>query len=103
MFTSTITIEGRLAEDPTTFDNMTELVVLTNRRGQDDTGEWVNTDTSRYTVKAFKTLAEKARDLSTGDLVIVAGSITTNQWADRETGENRYRQIVLADAIGRSL
>lgn len=32
MFTSTITIEGRLAQAPQVFDNLTELVVLTNRR-----------------------------------------------------------------------
>ena len=103
MFTSTITIEGRLAEDPKQFANHTEIVVLTNRRGQNDAGEWENTDTTRYTVKAFKRLAEESSTLTTGDRVIVAGSIVTDTWNDKDTDEPRYRPVVLADAIGRSL
>jgi single-stranded DNA-binding protein len=78
MFTSTITIEGRLAQAPQVFDNLTELVVLTNRRTQDtESGEWSNSDTTRYVAKTFKTLATRARDLELGDKVIVAGSIVT--------------------------
>lgn len=77
---------------------------LANRRKPNDAGEWVTTDTSRYTVKAFKTLATKAGEqLHKGDQVIVAGSIVTEQWTDNETNQNRYRQTVLADAIGTSL
>jgi single-stranded DNA-binding protein len=104
MFTSTITIEGRLAEDPTVLDNLTEIVVLTNRRKPNDAGEWTTTDTTRYVVKAFKTLATKAGEqLHKGDQVIVAGSIVTETWTDKDTQQNRYRQVVLADAIGTSL
>ena len=103
MFTSTITIEGRLAETPNALDNLTEVIVLTNRRGQDEAGEWVNTDTTRYTVKAFKTLAEKARDLHAGEKVLIVGSIVTNTWTDKDNGGNRYKPVILADAIARSL
>lgn len=104
MFTSTITIEGRLAQDPTALESLTEFVVLTNRRGRDDeTGEWDNTDTSRYTVKAFRALGAGAADLQKGEKVIVAGSIVTDSWDDGETGQKRYKQIILADAIGVSL
>jgi len=104
MFTSTLTIEGRLAEDPTVLENLTEIVVLTNRRKPNDAGEWTNTDTTRYVVKAFKTLGTKAGEqLHKGDQVIVAGSIITETWADNDTNQNRYRQTVLADAIGASL
>jgi single-stranded DNA-binding protein len=104
MITSTITIEGRLAEDPTVLDNLTEIVVLTNRRKPDDTGEWVTTDTSRFVVKAFKTLGTKTGEqLHKGDQVIVAGSIVTDTWTDNDTNQNRYRQVILADAIGTSL
>jgi len=103
MFTSTITIEGRLAEDAKAVsDNLTELVVLTNRRGQDEAGEWANTDTTRYIVKAFKKQASKAADLKTGESVLVAGSVVTDSWQTPD-GDNRYRQVVLAGAIGRSL
>lgn len=103
MFTSTITIEGRLAEDPTALESLTEFIVLTNRRGQDDAGEWGNTDTTRYTVKSFRTLGGAAADLEKGDKVIVAGSIVTDSWEDRDSGQKRYKPVILADAIGRSL
>lgn len=103
MFTSTITIEGRLAEDPKTVsDNLTELIVLTNRRGQDEAGEWQNTDTSRYVVKAFKSKAKKAAELKSGAPVLVVGSVVTETW-QTAAGENRSKQVVLADAIGTSL
>jgi single-stranded DNA-binding protein len=104
MFTSTITIEGRLAEEPTVLENLTEIVVLTNRRKPNDAGEWVNTDTTRYVAKAFKTLGARAGEqLHKGDQVIVAGSVVTETWTDNDTNQNRYRQTVLADAIGASL
>jgi single-stranded DNA-binding protein len=103
MFTSTITIEGRLAEDANPVsENLTEFVVLTNRRGQDEAGEWSNTDTSRYVVKAFKSKAKKTADLKSGTPVVVAGSIVTDKWESGE-GSNRYQQVVLANAIGLSL
>ena len=103
MFTSTITIEGRLVQDPTALEALTEFVVLTNRRGRDDAGEWENTDTTRYTVKAFRSLGEAAAGLEKGDKVVIAGSIVTDSWDDAETGQKRYKQVILADAIGRSL
>lgn len=104
MFTSTITIEGRLAEDPTVLENLTEFVVLTNRRKADESGEWGNADTSRFTVKTFRTLATKTGEqLHKGDKVVVAGSIVTDTWPDKETQQNRYRQVMLADAVAKSL
>ena len=104
MFTSTITLTGRLAEDPTVLENLTELVVLANRRKQDEAGEWVNSDTSRFTVKTFRTAATKAGEqLTKGDAVIVVGSIVTDTWTDNDTQQNRHKQVVLADAIGKSL
>ena len=33
----------------------------------------------------------------------MTGSIVTEQWTDNNTNQNRYRQTVLADAIGASL
>jgi len=69
MFTSQITIEGRLSDEPTVHESMTEFVVLTNRRSPNEAGEWTNTDTTRFTVKTFRTLATKAGEqLAKGDL-----------------------------------
>lgn len=103
MFTSTITVYGRLAEDPTMLENLTEFVILSNRRKPDEAGEWSNTDTSRFTIKTFRSLATKAGDLTKGDAVIVAGSIVTDTWTDTDSQQNRYKQVVLADAVGKSL
>lgn len=104
MFTSITAFEGRLAEDPNVMENMTELVILTNRRKPNDDGEWENTDTSRFTVKCFKTLATKTGEkLHTGDKVVVIGSIVTDTWVDSGSGDNRYKQVVLADVVAQSL
>lgn len=103
MFTTTITIEGRLADDPTALGHVAEVIVLANRRGQDEAGEWHNTETTRFTVKTFKHLAKQTLSLTKGEKILVAGSVVTDQWTDKDTGENQYKQIVLADAIGKSL
>ena len=103
MFTSTIIINGGLAEDPTVLENLTEFVILSNRRKPDEAGEWTNTDTSRFTIKTFRRLATKAADLTKGDAVIIVGSIVTDTWTDTDSGQNRYKQVVLADAVGKSL
>ena len=34
---------------------------------------------------------------------IIAGSIVTDTWTDTDSGQNRYKQVVLADAVGKSL
>jgi single-stranded DNA-binding protein len=84
--------------------NLTELVVLVNRRKQDDAGEWVNTDTSRFTVKTFRTIAEKAAEqLHKGDRILAIGSVVTDTWTDADTQQNRHKQFVLADAVAKSL
>jgi single-strand DNA-binding protein len=55
-------------------------------------------------VKAFKTLAENiAESLGKGDRVFVHGIITTEAWTDRETGDKRTAQRVLAEIVGPSL
>lgn len=38
MVTSTITLQGRIAVEPNVMENVPELVILTNRRGKDETG-----------------------------------------------------------------
>lgn len=81
---------------PPFWKDATEFVALAKQRGQDEAGEWVNTNTTRYVVKTFKHLAKKARALlAKGDRVIVAISIVTDTWADKESGENRFKQIVI--------
>ncbi|TCI96417.1 hypothetical protein E0W78_14870 [Aeromicrobium sp. IC_218] len=68
-----------------------------------ESGEWSNSDTTRYSVKTFKTLATRASDLQSGEKVIVTGAIVTETWTDQTNQKPRYKQVILPDAIGRSI
>jgi single-strand DNA-binding protein len=49
-------------------------------------------------VRRFKTLAENV-----GDRVSVHGSVTTEAWTDKQIGDKRTAQRVLAEIVGPSL
>jgi single-strand DNA-binding protein len=106
---TTVTFEGNLADDPQTRftgsgRQVTELTVLVNQRRQNGEGEWVDGEPTRHVVRAFKTLAENiAASLAKGDRVFVHGTVTTEAWTDRQSGERRTAQRVLAEVVGPSL
>jgi len=59
---------------------------------------------TRHIVRAFKTLAENiVESLAKGDRVFVHGTVTTEAWTDKESGDKRTAQRVLADIVGPSL
>jgi single-strand DNA-binding protein len=101
--------EGNLADDPQTRftpsgKQITELTVLVNQRRQNGDGEWVEAEPTRHVVGAFKTLAENvAESLAKGDRVFVHGTVTTEAWTDKQSGEKRTAQRVLAEIVGPSL
>ncbi len=106
---TTVTFEGNLADDPQvrftpSGKQITELTVLVNQRRQNSEGEWVEGEPTRHVVRAFKTLAENiAESLGKGDRVFVHGTVTTEAWTDKQTGDKRTAQRVLADIVGPSL
>jgi single-strand DNA-binding protein len=106
---TTVTFEGNLADDPQTRfigsgKQITELTVLVNQRRHNNRGEWVDGEPTRLVVRAFKTLAENiVESLAKGDRVFVQGTVTTEAWSDRQSGEKRTAQRVLADVVGPSL
>ncbi len=106
---TTITFEGNLADDPQTRftpsgKQVTELTVLVNQRRQNEVGEWVDGEPTRLVVRTFKTLAENiVESLAKGDRVFVHGTVTTEAWTDKQTGEKRTAQRVLAEIVGPSL
>ena len=106
---TTVTFEGNLADDPQvrftgSGKQVTEITVLVNQRRQNEDGEWVEAEPTRHVVRAFNTLAENIADsLAKGDRVFVHGSVTTDVWTDKRTGEKRTAQRVLADIVGPSL
>jgi single-strand DNA-binding protein len=78
--------------------------VLVNQRRQNSDGEWVDGEPTRHVVRTFKTLAENiVESLAKGDRVFVHGTVTTEAWADQQTGEKRTAQRVLAELVGPSL
>jgi single-strand DNA-binding protein len=106
---TTVTFEGNLAGDPQirftgSGKQVTELTVLVNQRRQNSEGEWVDGEPTRLVVRAFKTLAENiVESLVKGDRVFVHGTVTTEAWTDKHSGEKRTAQRVLAEVVGPSL
>jgi single-strand DNA-binding protein len=106
---TTVTFEGNLADDPQvrftpSGKQITEITVLVNQRRHNSDGEWVDAEPTRHVVRAFKTLAENvAESLSKGDRVFIHGTVTTDSWTDKESGDKRTAQRVLAEVVGPSL
>ena len=106
---TTVTFEGNLADHPQTRftpagKQITELTVLVNQRRQNEVGEWVDGEPTRLVVRSFKTLAENiVESLVKGDRVFVHGTVTTEAWTDKQSGEKRTAQRVLAEVVGPSL
>jgi single-strand DNA-binding protein len=99
-----IAAELELAYTPTG-KQVVRFPVLVNRRRKDpDTGEWSDGEPTRHSCTAFGVLGEHLADsLTKGDPILVAGTVTTDAWYDKDTGDKRTAQRVLVDAAGPSL
>lgn len=102
---ASIDFTGNLAADPEIWftpsgKQVTRLVVIENlRRRNSETREWEDAEPNRFHVQAFRTLGENvAESLRKGQAVSVKGRIMTDRWRDKETGEDRTSQVVLAAA-----
>ncbi len=81
----------------------TVRVGSTPRRLDRGTGEWQDGETSYYTVKCWRRLAENIHgSLRKGDMVIVRGKITTRTWVDDQQ-RTRTEMQVEADSVGHDL
>jgi single-strand DNA-binding protein len=101
MANPTITIVGRVGQDPIKLNGGgIRLRVVSNDRVKNDaTGNWDDKNTSWWTVKAWKSLAEQAvNTLKKGQEVVIMGKIYEETWADKE-GNNRTTYEVNADTI----
>src|ERR1017187_8841539 len=49
-----------------------------------------------HNVVAWEKLAEKAAELKKGDWVRVVGRLQSRSWADKQTGEKKYRTEIVA-------
>lgn len=99
-----ITLTGRVGADPelrfgASGTAVLNLRVVTNGRKKTETG-WEDTDTTWWTVSAFRQLAENAAEsLNKGDLVVITGKAKSREWTDKEGGK-RLSWEVTADHIG---
>lgn len=107
---STITFSGNVAADPEirftpSGAQLANFVVLENRsRRGANPGEWEDLEPNRYRVQVWAGLAENVvESVRTGDRVTVTGIVTTDRWADKDTGEVRTAQVIKASDVGLSL
>lgn len=105
-----ISLTGNLTHDPelryTPSGTAVATVRLahTPRRLDQNTQQWVDGETTFLSGQVWREVAEHvAESLQRGDRVIVTGSLQTESWPDRTTGEVRTRQALGIDEIGPSL
>jgi single-strand DNA-binding protein len=99
-----VTISGRIGQDPDPIKYAggtgLRLRIATNDRTKNaNTGEWEDKDTSWWTVKAWKTVAEDSLNtLKKGDEVIVIGKMIEESYIDKE-GNTRNTYEINAEKI----
>ncbi|MGH3465985.1 MAG: single-stranded DNA-binding protein [Kribbellaceae bacterium] len=110
MLQTAITFEGNIAADldvafTPSGKQLVRFPVLVNRRRRNpDTDEWEDDEPTRHACTAFGSLGEHIADsLGKGDRVLIVGSVITDSWNDKDTGDKRTAQRVLVDAAGPSL
>ncbi len=110
MLQTTVALEGNIAADieltyTPSGKPVVRFPVLVNRRRKDpETGEWSDGEPTRHDCVAFGVLGEHIADsLSKGDRVLIIGSVVTDAWEHKDTGDKRTAQRVLVDAAGPSL
>jgi single-strand DNA-binding protein len=96
-----ITIVGRVGSEPESVgSNGLRFRVATNDRVKNDTtGEWEDKNTSWWTVKAWRTLADQSKSvIKKGMEVIIVGKIYEENWTDKD-GVKRSSYEINADSI----
>lgn len=104
-----ITVAGRLADEPELkFTANGKAVcrlrlVASDKRKDEATGKWVDTDTLWISATCWEKVAENvAESTKKGDLLIVTGRIVTEEWSDRE-GNKRSAITMKIDAVAADL
>ena len=102
--TGYVTAEPKMWETARTKTPVASVRVgSTPRRLNRGTGEWQDGETSYYTVKCWRRLAENVHgSLRKGDMIIVRGKISTRSWVDDQQ-RTRTEMQVEADSVGHDL
>ena len=79
------------------------LPVAVGSRRRDESGQWVDGDTSWFRVTAFEPAAQAVADqVKKGSTVIVTGRLKVSEWTGQD-GSKRTTAEILADDVGLSL
>ncbi len=98
MSLNTITLVGRAGRDPETrfFEGgtvVTNLTLAVNRPSRDEEPDWFN-------LEIWGKQAQVAADyVRKGSLIGVVGRMTSEQWTDRNTGEQRSKPVVKVERL----
>jgi single-strand DNA-binding protein len=105
-----ITVRGYVTAEPRLWQRTpaqppvaTIRVGSTRRKLNRETGEWQDGETSYYTVKCWRKLAENVHgSLRKGDMVFVRGKVVTRSWLDDQQ-RVRTEMVIEADSVGHDL
>ncbi len=95
---------GNLGKDPEVKYTPSGMAVAhfslaTNERVKDKDGNW-NDRTEWHNIVLFDRKAEVAGEyLKKGRTVYIEGSIRTNSWDDKETGQKKYRTEIIGNQM----
>lgn len=99
-----VEVIGNLTRDPElrytpNGQAVANFAVATNRRWQDQQGNWVDADPEYHDVVVWAKLAEGVnRTLKKGDRVFVNGRLQTQSWEGQD-GNRRTRTEIVADTV----
>jgi single-strand DNA-binding protein len=104
MLTGYVTAEPKMWHTARTQTPVAKVRVgSTPRRLDRQTGEWQDGETSYYTVKCWRKLAENVTgSLRKGDMVIVRGKVRIRTWVDDQQ-RTRTEVEIEADSVGHDL
>lgn len=100
-----ITLDGRCGRDPelkisANGKAVTRMSVVTNGRKKDESGQWVDTDTTWWNITWFGAVAEAvAEQVTKGDRVVVTGRVRDEKWTAPD-GSERSTKAVVGDTFG---
>ena len=95
---------GTLGRDPelrstASGTNVANFSIATNDRFKDRSGEWQER-TEWHRIVCFQRLAEIVRDYChKGDRIYIEGSLRTNEWNDKQTGEKKKSTEIWANDL----
>lgn len=81
-----------------------KIRTASSKRKQDDNGQWVDDKVCYLDVTCFGKVAENvAESVVRGDQLVITGTLQTDEWNDRETGEKRSKIACTAWTVAVSL